>query len=233
MPIKKHFWIYVPDEGSLKWEEFYSQGLMGIDWDELGDLTQYKNKEAMRAKMKELYDETNSYRNNSLATWQFSHSIRKGDIVFAKKGMHSIIGRGIVESDYQFIPERNEYKHIRKIKWTNIGNCAHPGQATIKTLTDITAYTDYLRQLEYLITDNEDIEEIESEPEIIYEQYTDANFLDEVFMDHQQYGILLSLLKTKKNLILQGAPGVGKTFAAKRLAYSIIGYKNTNRFRMV
>lgn len=100
-------------------------------------------------------------------------------------------------------------------------------------MTDITAYTDYLRQLEYLITDNEDIEEIESEPEIIYEQYTDANFLDEVFMDHQQYGILLSLLKTKKNLILQGAPGVGKTFAAKRLAYSIIGYKNTNRFRMV
>ena len=30
----------------------------------------------------------------------------------------------------------------------------------------------------------------------------------------------------KKNLILEGAPGVGKTFMAKRLAYSIIGYKD-------
>ena len=103
----------------------------------------------------------------------------------------------------------------------------------MKTLTDITAYTDYVRQLECLITDNEDIEEIESEPEIIYEQYTDANFLNEVFMDPQQYEILLSLLKTKKNLILQGAPGVGKTFAAKRLAYSIIGSKDTSRVMMV
>jgi 5-methylcytosine-specific restriction protein B len=230
---EKHYWLYAPGEGSRKWEEFYSQGLMGIGWDELGDLTQYKNKEDMRAKMKESYDETKSYRNDSLATWQFSHSIREGDIVFAKKGMHSIIGRGVVESDYQFIPERNEYKHIRKIKWTNIGNWAHPGQAAMKTLTDITAYTDYVRQLECLITDNEDIEEIESEPEIIYEQYTDANFLNEVFMDPQQYEILLSLLKTKKNLILQGAPGVGKTFAAKRLAYSIIGSKDTSRVMMV
>ena len=38
---------------------------------------------------------------------------------------------------------------------------------------------------------------------------------------------------TKKNVILQGAPGVGKTFAAKRLAYSIMGEKDTNRVKMV
>ncbi|MCK5848056.1 MAG: AAA family ATPase, partial [Caldisericia bacterium] len=39
---------------------------------------------------------------------------------------------------------------------------------------------------------------------------------------------LISLLKNKQNLILQGAPGVGKTFAAKRLAYSMMGEKDDN-----
>ena len=41
------------------------------------------------------------------------------------------------------------------------------------------------------------------------------------------------MLHNKKNVILQGAPGVGKTFVAKRLAYSIMGEKNPERVKMV
>ena len=57
--------------------------------------------------------------------------------------------------------------------------------------------------------------------------------LHDVFMDEDRYNILKALLLTKKNVILQGTPGVGKTFAAKRLAYSIMGEKDTNRVKMV
>ena len=39
--------------------------------------------------------------------------------------------------------------------------------------------------------------------------------------------------KKKKNIILQGAPGVGKTFAAKRLIYSIMGEKDDDRIEFV
>lgn len=53
--------------------------------------------------------------------------------------------------------------------------------------------------------------------------YDEESFLNDVFIDKSQYARLKSLLLTKKNVILQGAPGVGKTFAAKRLAYSILG----------
>lgn len=63
--------------------------------------------------------------------------------------------------------------------------------------------------------------------------YTKENFLNEVYMSEADYETLRHLLKSKKNIILQGAPGVGKTFAAKRLAYSIIGYEDNDKVEFV
>lgn len=60
-----------------------------------------------------------------------------------------------------------------------------------------------------------------------YTQYTKADFEREVFgIDVVE---LLKILEYKKNIILQGAPGVGKTYTAKRLAYSLLGQKNDDR----
>lgn len=53
--------------------------------------------------------------------------------------------------------------------------------------------------------------------------YGKEQFLEEIFIDGSEYDKIYSLIKRKKNIILQGAPGVGKTFMAKKLAYSIIG----------
>ena len=39
--------------------------------------------------------------------------------------------------------------------------------------------------------------------------------------------------RAKNNPVLLGAPGVGKTFAAKRLAYSMMGVKDQNRVMMI
>ena len=52
-------------------------------------------------------------------------------------------------------------------------------------------------------------------------------------MSEDDYNTLVGLIKNKKNVILQGAPGVGKTFVAKRLAYSMMGKKNLNRVMLV
>ncbi len=70
------------------------------------------------------------------------------------------------------------------------------------------------------------------EPEKI-EKYTRDDFLSEVYMTGPQFDSLVSLLENKSNLILQGAPGVGKTFAAKRLAYAIMGEKDESRIEFV
>ena len=63
--------------------------------------------------------------------------------------------------------------------------------------------------------------------------YTADNFLRDVYMSETKYKSLVALLLKKKNIILQGAPGVGKTFVAKRLSYSIMGEKDTERVMLV
>ena len=108
------------------------------------------------------------------------------------------------------------------------------GKAVTKTLTDITRYTEYVEKLNALFEDSdEDDVAVAAPEEETFEPYTADDFLQDVYMDEERYNTLKALLLTKKNVILQGAPGVGKTFAAKRLAFSIMGEKDNNRVKMV
>jgi 5-methylcytosine-specific restriction protein B len=232
MKSETRSWIYAPGEGSHKWDEFYEKGIMAIGWEKLGDLKQYDSKGSMKAKMKELYGEVYSYINAAHATWQFANEVKPGDIIYVKKGTQKLVGRGIVEGEYTFDTNRSEYNHVRKVNWSHKGEWEHPGKAVIKVLTDISSYTEYLEKLEAIFPSS-DIGVVIKKKEIEYEDYTDADFLGEVFMDADRYDTLVNLLKNKKNIILQGAPGVGKTYAAKRLAYSIMGKKDASRVMMV
>lgn len=74
---------------------------------------------------------------------------------------------------------------------------------------------------------------VEKGKKVTYPEYTAENFLDDVYMSEDDYSRLVGLLRNKKNIILQGAPGVGKTYAAKRLAYSMMGVKDVERVMMV
>lgn len=64
-------------------------------------------------------------------------------------------------------------------------------------------------------------------------KYSKNDFNKEVFFDNEKYDEIVDLLMRKKNVILQGAPGVGKTYIAKKLVYSIIGEKNDDRIASV
>lgn len=67
----------------------------------------------------------------------------------------------------------------------------------------------------------------------VNEKYGKDDFLAEVYITGAKYDRLLNVLKRKKNIILQGAPGVGKTFAAKRLAYAMMGEKDKERIEFI
>lgn len=70
-------------------------------------------------------------------------------------------------------------------------------------------------------------------PPTAKDAYTKDDFLAEVYLTEKRYDQLVAVLRNKKNIILQGAPGVGKTFAAKRLAYSMMGEKDESRIEFV
>ena len=182
--------------------------------------------------MKTLFDDKLSYKNTSHTLWQFVNEMKVNDIVFVKIGKHRLVGRGIVTSDYEFDSERpNEYKNIRQMNWTHKGEWPYPGQATKYMLTDISSYGDYVKELVALF-DSESGESIE-EVEKSYPTYTREDFLSEVYIPEAEYDKLVGVLSLKKNIILQGAPGVGKTFIAKRLAFSMMGVKDVERVMMV
>ena len=65
-------------------------------------------------------------------------------------------------------------------------------------------------------------------------QGSSDNFLEEVFISKEEYETLVNLIKYKKNIIVQGAPGVGKTFMVQKLVYSLMGENyDANRIKMV
>lgn len=70
-------------------------------------------------------------------------------------------------------------------------------------------------------------------PDVVLPKYTKADFLSKVFMTEERYDVLEALLRNKMNIILQGAPGVGKTFAAKKLAYAMMGEVDDSRIELV
>lgn len=229
-----HYWLYAPGEKASNWEIDQKDGTMAIGWTKIGDLSQFATRSDMILAMKEKLGSEYNYKNASLATWQFCKEIKLGDIIFVKRGMKEIIGRGVVTSDYRFDETLSDFNNVRDVDWIDIGEWEYPGTLAMKTLTDITQFTGQLEILNGLFVNSNDTEDTEPEiPEIVYPKYTRDDFLNDVFMSETSYDTLTQLLKLKKNVILEGAPGVGKTFAAKRLAYSIMGVKDPNRVMMI
>lgn len=226
-----HYWLYAPGEGASMWDDFYERGVMGLGWSEIGDLRSYGSKEEMRLKLQEIDGAETSQNNSAHAVWQFAHDIKPGDVVYAKRGRSEIIGRGVVVGGYAYDAAGGRYPSTREVRWTRKGSWRYDGMFAMKTLTDITDYPEVVGKIGALFDDEDEPEAQPAAAE--YPAYGKEDFLSEVFMDEVRYDTLAGVLRAKKNVILQGAPGVGKTFAAKRLAYSMMGAKDPDRVMMV
>ncbi|WP_432671154.1 AAA family ATPase [Flavobacterium sp. SM2513] len=134
------YWLYAPGEQARLWDEFYKDGIIGLGWDALGDLEEYKNKTEIQAKLQELEGVTTSKKNDTTANYDFYKSISIGDVIIAKKGTSELLGYGLVVSDYYYDEERNSSQKCRKVDWKRKGNWKGDFNLPIKTLTDITKY---------------------------------------------------------------------------------------------
>ncbi len=227
-PSSPHYWIYAPGENASKWAECQNNGMMYLGWDQMGDYSQYASMDEIQKKLQEVYNKPeSSFMNDRLALWEFCHVIKPGDVVFVKQGKSKILGRGVVTGDYFYDKTRTTFNNCRKVNWTHTGEWAAPQESALKTLTDVTKYTDYVKDLEALFSKKEPDEKQLNTP------YTEKDFLNDVYISKESYESLKALLLDKKNIILQGAPGVGKTFSAKKLAYSIMGEIDKSRVEFI
>lgn len=197
----------------------------------------YADKSQVHVKLQEIYGEQRSYKNIATALWEFSKVMKPGDVIFVKNGKSQLVGRGVVVSDYFWDENRPDaFKHIRNVRWTHKGLWNAPSQMATKTLTDITPYTDFWRSIQAMFEDTStDDEDDDVVPPVTIQRtaYTKTDFLSQVYLSEEEYDRMTAILESKKNLILQGAPGVGKTFAAKRLAYSMMGVKDPDRVMLI
>lgn len=374
--LEKKYWILSPNPGNINcWDEFLEKSIIKVGWEDLGDLSEYNDKQTIAKKLAKIYGGDSSHTNDAKALYDFVYEMKEGDYVLIKNGKYNLYGYGIIKSDYIF-----DNENIRQVEWVKTGDfdmtdLIPEGGFAIKTLTDITqfedgewvkalikkmdeseegskttideksinyywlnanpkvwsfsdcsvgdiqTYTSYsesgfkrrifsnyesinvgdrivayestpvkaivglaevvskdddnsfsFKKIEQLINtisyqelhDDPELENMEffknnqqgslfkltkEEYNYIYEMirdnnselvkkeenniYSRDNFDEQVFLPMDIYDDIIDILKRKRNVILQGPPGVGKTYMAKKIAYSMMGEVNDFRIKMI
>jgi len=156
----KQYWLYSPGENAVMWDEFHKYGIMGIGWDDIGDLSQYKNRLEIKKALVDAYGGTGSKSNDVSANDDFINKIEIGDVIIVKKGRGELLGYGVVTSDYIFDKNRKSYQKTRLVDWKIKGSWEVEFSLVLKTLTDITKYNSdhsaYAKYYEYLLGIMED-----------------------------------------------------------------------------
>ena len=231
-------WVLSPGEGARRWSEFGEHGIAAIDYDEFGDLSEYKTSEAVRDAAIESGLGRNPY-NHVRAVWQFANEIRVDDVIIAKKGRSAVLGWGRVKGGYAYDPERRDYRHVRSVEWDSFPariELPRGEWVAAKTLTQfVSKGTDavggglrWVRSVFGRVEGGKPkVERTEPPP------YDVSSALQDLFINDHQFDRILAALARDKNLILQGPPGVGKTFVARRIAWCLIGSKARRHVEMV
>lgn len=234
--IAPRMWLYAAGGGAEFWDQDRRDGIAAIGWDELGDMRRFASKDELSDAIVAQYEKKGRPIHDASACWNFSHEIAVGDTIVVKRGRQRIVGVGRVSGPYRFDDARPMFKHVLDVQWLWSGDLRLDITLPMKTLTDISRAQELrqrLRSLAPAASADASLETSVGEGAPEPESYTVDEAMVDLFMARGEIERLVQLLERKKNLVLQGPPGVGKTFTAQRLAYLLMGERDDARIRFV
>ena len=141
MTDNTYLWLIAPGEDAYMFDAFYQDGIAAIDWHYLnaGDLLQYEDINDIAS--------LGLSSSDTRCLWEFSHEIMVGDIIVAKKGVHDLLGIGVVTREYYYVDSdeyfsyntddkhKGNYRHRIGVNWLSTKRVASPKILPRKTLT--------------------------------------------------------------------------------------------------
>lgn len=207
---KKRFWKIAPGPTAQHWEMCRERKCIVIAFLDDLDFRSFPDTDAGK---QALFDAGQGSQSAN-AILRFTHRMKPGDIVIANKGVNTVVGIGIIQSDY--IPPRDsgnpsqhpEYRHARRVDWlitepltfskrlfvlSTVGRIFTEKWQTIKQ--------GYLEKFPHLSN--------------VFEQLEGPTIPGD---DPPKIGELMSLTSRTRNIILYGPPGTGKTYLVCKFA---------------
>ena len=204
---KELVWLFLggKDANDYHFDEMYNDGVMALcGWDKVGDLSDCPDKESVDKRRQSIDEYQFNTGNLTGMLHAIANEINEGDIVLAKYSKSDIVGMGVVTGDYRYDDASVYGKHCRDVSWTHKGewHCASIlkefglNEFPAKALTNVT--------------------ESKYTPKIL--EIIEGKQQDNTNSQTSEHMVEIDILRQKKQIILQGAPGTGKTYKTASIA---------------
>lgn len=191
-----------PGANAELWEECLRDGNIRVGWDAVGNLQDFEYKAEFREAFADAYPDFDKSKltKKGNEVWTL-RKLRPGDLVFANQGISEILAVGkVVEPGYVYLEEYPEYRHAVTVEWD----------------------TDYAQPIEpqkyWGLTTVADVEPVLATLILSKRGEGDGVVIREPFFE-----AIESALTGKKQVVLFGPPGTGKTHHARRFAMWWLG----------
>lgn len=196
-----------------------------IGWSDMGDLSEITDRNSLTELYDKHYKKNNRGRGQDIGqVWRFLNNVQEGDyVIFAENSVFHI---GRIESEYyydktDYEDQSSDYKNIRKVRWLkkniNRSILSNDLHNSLKTAMSFWTLNDYKSAVSDLLRGtyqkDEDREEAEENMELVFET-----------------GLTISY---KRNRILFGAPGTGKSFKLEQEREKLLGEDNDTDYERV
>lgn len=124
--MEKRVWMYWPGEKAYQFKENVEKGFMacGLNEDEnnrqreVGNLNDIMDvKGGLDDALKEAYGPGRRIADGRKLLTEFANLMQVGDFILARKDFDTIVGLGVVASDYYYNSKRPRFRHCRKVNW--------------------------------------------------------------------------------------------------------------------